>query len=138
MSNHWIGVASRDHVQDAVRGSFCQFNHGKQAPLLRIKKGDRLYYYSPRVAMGSGESVKAFTAVGEVLDDKPYQLKTAAQFRPFRRAVHYFAAHDASILPLLTHLSFTKGHKSWGIVMRRGFFQIVPEDSTVIAHAMGL
>jgi len=28
----WIGVASRDHVNIAVKGAFVQLNHGKKRP----------------------------------------------------------------------------------------------------------
>ena len=35
----WIGVASRDHVNIAVQGAFVQLNHGKKAPLGRLKAG---------------------------------------------------------------------------------------------------
>ncbi len=138
MNSHWVGVASRDHVRAAVRGGFCQLNHGKEAPLERLQTGDRLFYYSPREKMGAGDSIKAFTAVGTVLDGKPYRLKTDAEFRPFRRKVDYFDSHDASILSLLAALSFTAGRKSWGITMRRGLFQIEPKDARLIERAMGV
>jgi len=36
----WIGVASRDHVNVAVKGAFVQLNHGKKTPLARLKAGD--------------------------------------------------------------------------------------------------
>src|ERR1700686_3466347 len=46
----WIGVASRDHVNVGVKGAFIQLNHGKKAPLRRLKAGDGVIMYSPRTA----------------------------------------------------------------------------------------
>ena len=37
--NHWIGVVSLEHVQRGLRGGFAQMNHGKEAPLKRMKAG---------------------------------------------------------------------------------------------------
>jgi hypothetical protein len=48
--NYWIGVVSREHVQNGVKGGFIQLNHGKKAPLQRLHAGDRLVMYSPRTA----------------------------------------------------------------------------------------
>jgi len=46
--NFWIGIVSRSHVVLGVRGGFAQLNHGKKAPLQRLKAGDGLVCYSPR------------------------------------------------------------------------------------------
>ena len=70
---YWVGVASRDHVLLGVAGGFCQVCHGKQAPLARMKQGDWILYYSPKTGMNSGEKVQAFTAVGQIVDDRVYQ-----------------------------------------------------------------
>ena len=71
---YWVGVASRDHVLLGVAGGFCQVCHGKQAPLARMKQGDWILYYSPKTGMNSGEKVQAFTAVGQIVDDRVYQF----------------------------------------------------------------
>lgn len=138
MTSYWIGVASRDHVLGAVRGGFCQLSHGKEAPLRRLLPGDRLVYYSPREQMKAGDSIQAFTAACEVLAEEPYQVEASSAFRPFRRSVRYFHGRDASISGLLTQLSFTTGRSSWGIAMRRGFFEISLADYRVIGAAMHL
>ena len=62
--NHWIGVVSHSHVLRGVAGGFAQMNHGKQAPLKRMKTGDGLIYYSPREAHPDGAPLQAFTALG--------------------------------------------------------------------------
>lgn len=136
MTQVWVGVASRDHVLMAVRGGFCQLNHGKEAPMKRLAPGDRIVYYSPRAEMRAGEPLQAFTAIGEVLAGEPYQVKQSDRFQPFRRHVRYFDAREAPIRPLLPQLSFAQGKASWGQVMRRGTFRIELADYRIIAEAM--
>ena len=138
MARYWVGVASRDHVRKAVEGGFCQANHGKEAPLKRIARCNRILYYSPREEMKAGKPIKAFTAIGEIVDDAPFQAFQSESFRPFRRKVEYFEARDAEIHPLLDTLSFSRDNRSWGQVLRRGFFEIVKGDHDAIANAMGV
>lgn len=138
MVRYWVGVASRDHVHKAVEGGFCQMNHGKEAPLKRIACGDRILYYSPREGMRTGRPIMAFTAIGEVMDDEPYQAVQSETFKPFRRKVSYFKAKDAEIHPLLDTLSFSRGNRAWGQGLRRGFFEIERCDYEAIMGAMGV
>ena len=138
MTSYWIGVASRDHVMRGVEGGFCQLSHGKSSPVERLKPGDRIVYYSPREQMGEGEPVQAFTAIGEVLPGEAYRADMGGGFKPVRRDVRFFKAHDAPIKPLLDTLSFTKGRTSWGYAFRRGSFRIEAEDYRIIAKAMGV
>ena len=133
----WIGVASRDHVQAAIKGGFAQAGHGKMAPLKRMKRGDHILYYSPREGLNAGGRVQAFTAIGQVEDDAPYRTAQSECFEPFRRKVHYFNAHDAAIRPLLEELNLTRGLSSWGMVFRRSLFEIDNRVFSIIAHAMG-
>ena len=134
----WIGVASREHVANAVAGGFCQFNHGKQAPLRRLQPDDRIVYYAPREKMRAGEIVQAFVALGTVMPGEPYQPDAANGFRPFRRPVTYATSTDASIRPLLQQLSFTRDRTSCGQAFRHGLFEIKPGDLEVIARAMNI
>ena len=46
---YWIGTVSQEHVLRGVAGGFCQVCHGKAAPLNRMKRGDWLLYYSPKI-----------------------------------------------------------------------------------------
>ena len=62
---YWLGVASRDHVKTGVAGGFCQLSHGKSGPLMRIRPGDGIVYYSPRTEMRGGDPVQGFTAIGD-------------------------------------------------------------------------
>ena len=138
MTHYWVGVASRDHVLAAVRGGFCQLNHGKEGPLKRLAPVDRILYYSPRTEMRAGQPLRAFTAVGRILDDEPYQVAQTEGFKPYRRKVHYFEAHDAEIKPLLEKLLVTRGNSGWGHILRRGMFEIEHHDYDLIAKTMGV
>ena len=88
--------------------------------------------------MGGGESLQAFTAAGRILDKVPYQVEQSKDFQPFRRKTEYFKSKDAYILPLLEELSFTRGRRNWGAVLRMGTFQMKREDYVKIARAMGI
>lgn len=138
MTAGWVGVASREHVQTAVTGGFCQLNHGKLAPLQRLQPGETILYYAPREQMGAGAVVQAFVAIGRILPGEPWQVDAPGGFRPYRRAVHYYEGRDAPIHPLLQTLSFTRDRVSWGQMFRRGTFRIDPEDVGAIARAMGV
>lgn len=138
MPKHWVGVVSREHVMTGVKGGFCQVNHGKEAPLKRMSKGDHMLYYSPRERIKDGEPIQAFTAIGTISDDGPYQVQQTERFHPYRRNVDYYAAVDAPIRPMLDMLSFSKGNKNWGMILRRGLFEITDADYAIIAKAMGV
>ena len=90
MVRFWIGVVSENHVKRGLEGEFCQVCHAKGGPLKRMKKGDYLLYYSPKVALDSNQKLQAFTAVGKMKDDRVYQFEMAPDFIPFRRDVEYF------------------------------------------------
>lgn len=133
---YWVGVVSLAHTDIAVEGRFCQFNHGKRAPVDRMSPGDRFVIYSPKEAIGGGEPIQAFTAVGEVLPSDVYQVGYQG-FKPFRRDARYFVSSHALIRPLLEKLTFTEGRKaSWGQVLRRSLFEISEKDFELIATAM--
>lgn len=134
---YWIGVASRDHVQRGVEGGFLQLGHGKLAPVRALRQDDYVVYYSPRTTYPDGEPLKAFTAVGRVLDDVPEQVAQTADFHPYRRRVEYFEAREAPIQPLLAELALTRDRKNWGILFRRSSVEIRREDFEVIRAAMG-
>lgn len=135
---YWVGVISLAHVKIGVEGGFCQFNYGKRAPVDRMSHGDRFVIYSPKEEMQGGETLQAFTAIGEVQPSDVYQVEYRG-FKPFRRAARYFTASHAPIRPLLEKLQFTKDQRpSWGQILRRGFFEISGEDFEIIAEAMAV
>ncbi len=133
---YWIGIASRDHVQNGVRDGFLQLGHGKRAPVKRLQKGDYIVYYSPRATFPDGEPLRAFTAIGKVLDDEPELTEQTASFHPYRRRVRYLKSREIPIAPLLPELALTRERKNWGIVFRRSSIEITKDDFDVIRAAM--
>ena len=133
---YWIGVASKNHVATVTELGICQFCHGKPGPAKRLKKGDFVIYYSPKVTMNGAESYQKFTAIGSVQDSSPYQVEQAPGFMPFRRNIKYFEFTHADIKPLIQSLAFIQNKQSWGYVFRYGFFAIDEESFKAIAHAM--
>ncbi len=104
----WVGVASKEHVENGVKLGICQFCHGKIGPAKRLQKGDFVIYYSSKVSMESNELYQKFTAIGEVIDDVPYQVDMRSDFKPYRRNIKYLNACDVDIKPLIPILSFIK------------------------------
>lgn len=132
----WIGVASKEHVEKAIKLGICQFCHGKSAPAKRLSKGDIVIYYSSKYQMNSTELCQQFTAIGVVQDDEPYQVEMTSEFKPFRRNIKYLEAKAIDIKPLIPNLPFIKNKNSWGYVFKFGFLEIDHESFEVIAKAM--
>jgi hypothetical protein len=133
----WIGVVARNHVALGVAGSFAQVNHGKAGPLERMREGDGFIYYSPRTDYPDGPPLQAFTAIGRVRDGVVRPFDAGNGFRPYRRAVDYFAAQEAPIKPLLDDLSFIRSKTHWGAAFRFGIVRVPADDFARIAAAMG-
>ncbi|QPC90872.1 EVE domain-containing protein [Mesorhizobium sp. INR15] len=137
MSAHWIAVASAQHVRRGRQEGFMQVNHGKAAPLRRVKPGDGIVYYSPTTVLGEKDGLQAFTAIGTVREGEPYQGEMGGGFTPFRRDVDWAQAEEAAIKPLLERLEFTAGKSNWGYQLRFGLFPVSAADFSLIAGAMG-
>ncbi|WP_406795531.1 MULTISPECIES: EVE domain-containing protein [Brevibacillus] len=135
-SRYWIGVVSASHVNRGVLGGFAQLCHGKSAPLRRMSPGDWLIYYSPRTDLSKGEVLQAFTAIGQVADDKIYEYPMSESFVPYRRNVRYIPCREVKIAALLDQLTFTRGNRNWGYQFRYGHFEVGFEDFLTIAGAM--
>jgi hypothetical protein len=135
-SRCWVAVASADHVAICCAQGFMQVVHGKRAPLARLRAGDHVAYYSPLRVFGGKEVCQSFTAIGTVRDERVYQGDMGDDFKPFRGDVHWLAASDAPIRPLLDALSFTQGRANWGYVLRFGWFEVTAADMALIAQAM--
>lgn len=130
---YWIGTVSREHVLRGVAGGFAMLNHGKEAPLRRLSPGDWLIYYSPKTAI-DGTPLKAFTALGEVADHAPYPAEMAPGHSGFRRDITWSKATETAIAGLSDRLEFTRGN--WGMLARRGLFEISAADFQTIRSAM--
>lgn len=135
--NFWIGVVSRDHVHLGVKGGFIQLNHGKKAPVQRLKCGDGLVMYSPRISYPAGEPLQAFTAIGTVATGVVYQIEMTPDFKPYRVDIRFAPCNEAPIKPLVESLSFIKSKTHWGAAFRFGYVKIPADDFALIAKTMG-
>ena len=134
----WINTVSRSHVERGVAGGFTQANHGKPHMLKRMRRGDWIVFYSPRTDFPDGEPLQAFTAIGEVTDDEPYEVEMSEDFRPWRRNVDFAPLHEAPIRPLINDLDFIEDKTRWGFRFRFGVFEISEHDLGVIRAAMSV
>jgi hypothetical protein len=124
-------------VQLGVKGGFIQLNHGKKAPVQRLKAGDGVILYSPRTAYPDGEPLQAFTAIGTVVSGDVYQVEMTSSFRPYRVNVQFVPCDETPIKPLLKDLSFVKSQTHWGAAFRFGFLRVQTSDFARIAKRMG-
>jgi hypothetical protein len=131
---NWINTVSRDHVERAVRGRFTQANHGKPHALRRMSRGDWIVFYSPRVSHPGGAPLQAFTAIGQVVDDEPYQV--SADEETWRRNVDFLECSETPIRPLIEALDFIEDKKRWGFKFRFGVFRVDDHDFETIRAAM--
>jgi hypothetical protein len=136
--NAWIGVAAANHVARGRAGGFMQVNHGKRAPLARIRPGDTIIYYAPTTEYGGGEKLQSFVAAGTVRPGELYTGVMGEGFTPWRRDVDWFEAEPAPILPLLDKLEMTRGKANWGYGFRFGLVRISDHDRDEILKAMGV
>jgi hypothetical protein len=134
---HWLGVVSQAHVERGVEGGFSQVCHGKEAPLRRMKAGDWLIYYSPATEMHGGAPLRAFTALGEVADDRVYRHDMGDGFVPYRRQVRYHPVRPVPLAEVAGLLHLT-ARPSWGIALRRGLLELDEHDFEIISGAMRL
>ena len=133
---YWVNTVSRSHVQNGVAGGFTQADHGKNSRLKRLSKGDGIVFYSPRTEFQAGEPLQHFTAIGEIVDEAPYQVEMTPDFHPWRRRVKFLPSAEAPIHPLIEQLEFIRNKKIWGFIFRRGLFEIGESDFNAIARAM--
>ena len=133
-TRHWIGTVSREHVLIGVAEGFAMLNHGKLAPLKRLSPGDDLIYYSPKTTYPDGEPLKAFTALGMVGASPPYQAEMGHGMTGYRIDIDWMPARETPIVQLTDRLEFTCGN--WGMLARRGLFEISDADFQTIRAAM--
>ncbi len=133
---YFVNTVSRDHLQRGIVGGFTQANHGRPTGLKLLKRGDLIVFYSPKTAFEGGEPLQAFTALGRVADDAPYRAEMSPSFRPWRRKLEFLPSEEAPIRPLIEELNFLTDKAHWGMLFRRGLFEIPERDFEVIAKAM--
>jgi hypothetical protein len=136
MTNYWILVAAKNHVLQGVTGEYAQAAHGKSNPLRRLKVGDGIIYYSPKLELGGTVSCQRFTALGCVVGEELYQVNLDDKFNPYRRHVKYLTSHETALTPLIPRLKFIKDKERWGNIFKFGIIHIPPEDFKLIATSM--
>lgn len=133
---YWVNTVSLNHVQRGVEGGFTQADHGRAVRLKRLAQGDWIVFYSPRTDFRAGEPLQQFTAMGQVLDEEPYQVELEPDFHPWRRRVEFLPCQAAPIQPLIQSLDFIPDKRGWGFTFKRGLFEIGAEDFRRIAQAL--
>lgn len=134
----WLGVISADHTQRAVSGGFIQLNHGKRYGVARLHKGDGFAIYSPTEAYREKRPLRAFTALGVVVDDEPYQAEPMSMgergiVQPWRRRIEFFPVHRVSLRDV--DLDLTQA-PNWGYQLRRGLVPLQPQDFEALRLVM--
>lgn len=132
----WVGVASKEHVAIGSASGFCQLCHGKAAPLKRMRGGDLIVYYSPKLSMNDTKPYQMFTAIGRLKNDETYQVEMFEGFFPFRKDVEFFESKDAPIAALVDELAFIVDKKRWGYPFRYGHLEVCRDDFLAIASKM--
>lgn len=133
MIKYWLGVASKDHIEIGVAEGFCQLNHGKRAPLARMKKADHILYYAPKESLKSQIPCQQIIAAGTILDDTIYAVKVSPDFIPYRRNVDY----DTQLVPLsLAKLRLIASWEIYRSKLRFGHFEISQELYDTIYQQM--
>lgn len=140
MQRAWLGVVSADHTQRAVEGGFIQLNHGKRYGVARLRKGDGFVIYSPTERYGEKTPLRAFTALGVVADDAPYQAEPMSMgargtIEPWRRRIEFLPVRRAALRDL--DLKLTR-QANWGYQLRRGLVPLDPDDFAVLREAMSI
>ena len=74
-----------------------------------------------------------------IVGEDVYQVDMGGGFVPHRRDVAYRkAAREVPILDVAPGLEFVRARPSWGMLARRGHFEISMGDLRAIARAMGV
>ncbi|MDQ2719411.1 MAG: EVE domain-containing protein [Bacteroidota bacterium] len=124
MTKYFLICASRDHVLKGVEGGFAQAGHGRQDFMSKPSKGDWIVFYSSKDNFENGKPLQKFTAIGQVVDEEPYQSNANENFRPYRRNVEFKKVKETEIRTLLGQLTFINNKKSWGFYLINGFREI--------------
>lgn len=129
---YWVVTACADHAGRGRVEGIIQANHGKEAPLKRLRPGDGVVIYSPRLSYPDGDALQAFTQIGRIATGDPFAAGTM-----WRRAVDWQAAVvSAPIRPLLDQLEITRGLPNWGAAFRFGLTRLSRADFARISGAM--
>ncbi|WP_317992819.1 EVE domain-containing protein [Bartonella gliris] len=134
---HWIAVISQAHARLAAKFGFLQVCHGKAWPLRKTSKGDEVFIYCPRCEIRSGKVLQTIEFQCIFKDNHIYQVEQDPNFMPFRKDVIFNEQARPVVLKAVQGLELlTNPH--WGMLARRGFFEITAYDAALIRAAMGI
>lgn len=102
-------------------------NHGKRAPLARMKAGDGILIYSPTTTYPDGERFRAIAIVGEVTGESPEP--SAAISGGFRLAARLREIEPLPLDRIRDQLPTSR--------LRFGCFPLAPEASAAIWALVG-
>ncbi|BEM34568.1 EVE domain-containing protein [Serratia sp. Lou2A] len=132
---HWIAVISQAHARIAAESGFLQVCHGKAGPLRKTRSGDEVFIYCPRSEMGGGDVLKTVEFHCVFQNDDVYQVEQFPGFTPHRKDVVFNRHFQPVVLKEVAGLEFT-ADSHWGMLARRGFFEIGPHDAALLRKAM--
>jgi len=128
---HWIAVISLEHAQIAAASGFLQVCHGKAAPLKATRAGDAFFIYCSKTQMTDGKPLKQIAFHGHFMDDRVYQVEQFAGFHPWRKDVRFDRQFQTIALLSVKGLELTR-NPHWGMLARRGFFEISAHDAALL------
>ncbi|MEU1177815.1 EVE domain-containing protein [Streptomyces sp. NPDC005820] len=137
----WLGVVSAEHARHASRHGWIQLNHGARHNVARLRRGDGFVFYSPTECRGERTRLRAFTALGTVVDDEPHladevvDMGARGTLRPWRRTVDFAAVHAVALHTVTHELALTR-ERNWGYGLRFGFLPLTVADFEVLRGAM--
>ena len=124
----WVLVVSLEHARRGVEGGFVMANHGKRAPLARMRAGDGLLIYSPTTTYPGGAPLRAVTIAGRVTGEEPEPSDVIAG--GFRRGAELTELREAiPLAELRDHLPSSR--------LRFGCFELGEPGAGVIWREVG-
>ncbi|MFB6720423.1 EVE domain-containing protein [Kribbella sp. NPDC056345] len=136
----WLAVVSAEHTHRAVAGGFVQLNHGRRPGVARLHRGDGFVIYSPTDQYGTKTPLRAFTALGIVADDTPYQaapmsMGSRGTIAPWRRTITFQEVTPLPLTHITANLDLTT-QPNWGYQLRRGLVPLTRADFATLQQAM--
>lgn len=122
-----------EHVELGVAGGFAQVCHGKKAPLNRMRTGDWLIYYAPKVSLHTNQPYQKFMAVGQVLEGEAYLFEMFPGFIPYRKNISFQKVTSPLSLDGISRFPIWQEYRS---KLRFGHFEISEELFEIIAFSM--
>ncbi|MFV7443289.1 EVE domain-containing protein [Acinetobacter pittii] len=129
----WIAVISYEHALIASKLGILQVCHGKKGPLIATHAGDEVFIYCPRTEMRAGKELKLIAFRCSFINNDIYQFEQTPEFKPFRKDVIFDHAFVPKPIKDIKGLELTS-NPNWGMLARRGFFEISQHDATLIKN----